>query len=107
MTASLVHKPGGPIPATAHERDQWIALAQCRDVDPDALFVTGAEQRRATRICHGCPVLPQCRAEALDNKVEFGIWGGLTERQRRALLRNHPEITSWAEHFAAGGDLPG
>ena len=38
---------------------------------------------------------------ALDNHVEFGVWGGMTERQRRALLRQHPEVVSWAEFFAA------
>jgi WhiB family redox-sensing transcriptional regulator len=32
--------------------------------------------------------------------MEFGIWGGLTERQRRALLRQHPEVNSWSEYFA-------
>jgi WhiB family transcriptional regulator, redox-sensing transcriptional regulator len=40
-----------------------------------------------------------CRAEALDNKVEFGIWGGMTERQRRALLNEHPDIASWTDFF--------
>jgi WhiB family redox-sensing transcriptional regulator len=33
--------------------------------------------------------------------VEFGVWGGMTERQRRALLKQHPEVVSWAEFFAA------
>jgi len=42
----------------------------------------------------------QCRADALDNRVEFGVWGGMTERQRRALLKQHPEVRSWADFFA-------
>ena len=42
--------------------------------------------------------MQECGAEALDNKVEFWIWGGMTERQRRALLKQHPEIVSW-QHF--------
>ena len=33
----------------------------------------------------------------LDHQVEFGVWGGMTERQRRALLRARPDVTSWAE----------
>jgi WhiB family redox-sensing transcriptional regulator len=41
----------------------------------------------------------ECGAEALDNRVEFGIWGGMTERQRRALLKRHPEIVSWTDFF--------
>jgi WhiB family redox-sensing transcriptional regulator len=36
-----------------------------------------------------------CLADALDNKVEFGVWGGMTERERRALLRRRPNVTSW------------
>ncbi len=42
----------------------------------------------------------ECAAEALDNKVEFGIWGGMTERQRRVLLKQPPEVVSWADYFA-------
>lgn len=74
--------------------------AKCRDVDPDLLFVRGAAQREAAVICRHCPVVLQCRADALDNRVEFGVWGGLTERQRRAMLREHPEIDSWADYYA-------
>ncbi|CAM2767010.1 WhiB family transcriptional regulator [Corynebacterium falsenii] len=81
-------------------RGEWITEAHCRNVDPDELFVKGAEQRKAVAICRHCPVVLQCRADALDNKVEFGVWGGMTERQRRALLRKHPEIDSWADFFA-------
>jgi WhiB family redox-sensing transcriptional regulator len=39
----------------------------------------------------------QCAVEALDNKVEFGVWGGMTERQRRAMLKRHPEVVSWSD----------
>jgi len=34
-------------------------------------------------------------ADALDNRIEFGVWGGMTERERRALLRRRPEVVSW------------
>jgi len=89
------------------ERGEWITQAKCRSGDPDALFVRGAEQRKAAVICRHCPVVIECRADALDNRVEFGVWGGLTERQRRALLRKNPHITSWADFLAAGGDIEG
>ena len=46
-------------------------------------------------------MIAECGADALDNRVEFGVWGGMTERQRRALLKQHPEVISWAEFFAA------
>jgi WhiB family redox-sensing transcriptional regulator len=39
----------------------------------------------------------ECLAEALDNKIEFGVWGGMTERERRALLRRRPDVDSWLE----------
>ena len=89
------------------ERGEWVTQAKCRNEDPDALFVRGAEQRKAAVICRHCPVLTECRADALDNRVEFGVWGGLTERQRRALLRKNPHITDWAHYLAEGGELVG
>lgn len=73
----------------------WVARAACRAVDPDALFVQGAAQNRAKLLCMGCPVRTECLADALDNRVEFGVWGGMTERERRALLRRRPDVRSW------------
>jgi WhiB family transcriptional regulator, redox-sensing transcriptional regulator len=79
----------------------WVSKARCRSTDPDELFVRGAAQRKAAVICRHCPVIAECAADSLDNRVEFGVWGGMTERQRRALLKQHPEVVSWAEFFAA------
>ncbi|GAA1095627.1 WhiB family transcriptional regulator [Nocardiopsis metallicus] len=70
--------------------------AKCRDAAPDALFVQGRAQNRAKLICLPCPVRARCLAEALDGQIEFGVWGGMTERERRALLRRRPEVTDWA-----------
>lgn len=75
----------------------WRVRASCRDEDPDQLFVRGAEQRKAKLVCMGCPVRTECLAEALDSRIEFGVWGGMTERERRALLRRRPDVASWAE----------
>jgi WhiB family redox-sensing transcriptional regulator len=75
--------------------DDWSAQAACRATDPDALFVQGAAQNRAKALCLGCPVRTECLADALDNRIEFGVWGGMTERERRALLRQRPSVTSW------------
>ena len=41
----------------------------------------------------------ECGADALDNRVEFGVWGGMTERERRALLRRRPDVRSWKVLF--------
>ena len=75
--------------------DDWAARGACRTTDPDALFVQGAAQNRAKVVCSGCPVRAECLADALDNRTEFGVWGGMTERERRALLRRSPQVTSW------------
>ena len=85
---------GAPLPEPAGD---WVARSACRGTDPDELFVTGAAQHRAKAVCLGCPVRTECLADALDSKVEFGVWGGMTERERRALLRKRPDVTSWRE----------
>lgn len=75
--------------------ENWAPSAACKDQTPDALFVRGAEQNKAKLVCKGCPVRTECLAEALDNQIEWGVWGGMTERERRALLRRRPEVLSW------------
>lgn len=73
----------------------WPSQAACRGTDPDELFAQGAAQNRAKTVCFGCPVRTECLADALDNRIEFGVWGGMTERERRALLRRRPNVRSW------------
>ena len=82
---------------SADPEEPWVSRALCRDGDPDELFARGAAQSKAAVICRDCPVMQECGAEALDNRVDFGVWGGMTERQRRALLRQHPEVVSWSD----------
>ncbi|MFD7757856.1 WhiB family transcriptional regulator [Streptomyces sp. NPDC059757] len=79
--------------ASAH----WHTDAACRTTDAEELFAEAAEQRSAKALCTGCPARTECLAEALDNRVEFGVWGGMTERERRALLRRRPDVASWRE----------
>ena len=74
--------------------EDWAPRAACRATQPDQLFVRGAEQNKAKQLCAGCPVRTECLAEALDNQIEWGVWGGMTERERRALLRRRP-AASW------------
>jgi len=82
----------------------WPAKAACRISDPDTLFVQGAAQNRAKAVCLGCSVRTECLADALDNNIEFGVWGGMTERERRALLRRRPNVTSWRRLLEAARD---
>jgi WhiB family redox-sensing transcriptional regulator len=94
--------------------EMWANVALCKKTAPDELFVRGAEQHKAKAVCGACPVRAECLAEALDNEIEWGVWGGLTERERRALLRKRPNVTSWrqlletakSEHEAAVTVLP-
>lgn len=79
---------------TALRQEDWALQAKCRGME-DALFVEASEQKRARSVCAGCPVRSECLAEALDNRIEWGVWGGMTERERRLLLRQHPDVTSW------------
>ncbi len=83
------------MPVLATPLQDWTALAACGSRDPDELFVTGAAQNRVKAVCFNCPVRTECLADALDNCVEFGVWGGMTERERRALLRRRPDVASW------------
>jgi WhiB family redox-sensing transcriptional regulator len=73
-------------------------------LDPDAFFVQGADQQKIKTACMGCPVQMQCLADALDNKVEFGVWGGMTDRERRRLLRQHPAVTDWYDVLRQSAD---
>lgn len=75
--------------------DDWTLKAKCRGMQ-DQLFPDGADQKRARAVCIGCEVRSECLAEALDNRIEWGVWGGMTERERRALLRQRTDISSWS-----------
>jgi hypothetical protein len=62
--------------------------AVCAQTDPDAFFPDkGGSVREAKRICASCEVKAQCLAYALERQERFGIWGGMSERQRRGLQR--------------------
>jgi WhiB family redox-sensing transcriptional regulator len=61
----------------------------------EEMFIPGAEQNRAKRYCTACPIRLKCLAEALAGPYEFGVWGGLTDRERRTLRRRRPDVTNW------------
>ena len=77
--------------------EDWPLLAKCRGMN-DALFPEGKDQKRAKTICMGCPVRAQCLAEALDNRIEWGVWGVgsplLKQWERRASGRRPLPIGS-------------
>ncbi len=66
----------------------WQTDALCSQTDPEAFFPEkGGSTRDAKRICGACEVRAQCLDYALQNDERFGIWGGLSERERRKLRR--------------------
>lgn len=75
-----------PLPAPA--ADQWQDRALCAQTDPEAFFPEkGGSTREAKKICLGCEVRHECLEYALEHDERFGIWGGLSERERRRLKR--------------------
>ena len=67
----------------------WQEQALCAQTDPEAFFPEkGGSTREAKRICVGCEVKAECLEYALGSDERFGIWGGLSERERRRLKRS-------------------
>jgi WhiB family transcriptional regulator, redox-sensing transcriptional regulator len=89
MEVSAVSREGNTM-----GKQNWTVLAACKGRTTE-LFVRGAAQNRAKQMCMGCPVRTECLAEALDERIEWGVWGGMTERERRAILKRRPNVTSW------------
>ena len=80
----------------------WRDLRACADL-PTAMFypATGEHGRAAKAVCAGCPVAADCLESAMANSEEFGIWGGKSERQRRAMryeARNGAPLGADAAH---------
>ncbi len=79
------------VPGVRQEDDgklSWQADALCAQTDPEAFFPEkGGSTREAKKICEQCDVRAQCLEYALENDERFGIWGGLSERERRKLRR--------------------
>lgn len=66
----------------------WADRAKCLVAEPETFFPEkGGSTREAKKICTDCPVKAECLEYALENDERFGIWGGLSERERRKLRR--------------------
>lgn len=66
----------------------WQERALCAQTDPEAFFPEkGGSTREAKKVCLGCDVRSECLEYALANDERFGIWGGLSERERRKLKK--------------------
>ncbi|MDQ1709514.1 MAG: WhiB family transcriptional regulator, redox-sensing transcriptional regulator [Frankiaceae bacterium] len=89
------------LPAPLTDSYDWQLLGSCRGADPAVFFLPESErgpskrrrERQAKAICHGCPVVAQCAQFALSTREQFGVWGGLTPRERELLL-SHPRAVA-------------
>ncbi|MFI6238369.1 WhiB family transcriptional regulator [Micromonospora sp. NPDC050795] len=76
---------------------EWQERALCSETDPEAFYPEkGGSTREAKRICGRCEVKTECLEYALGHDERFGIWGGLSERERRQMKRRGagPAVTA-------------
>jgi len=67
---------------------QWVADGLCAETDPEAFYPEkGGSAREAKRVCTHCTVRAECLSYALAHDERFGVWGGLSERERRRMKR--------------------
>ncbi|HQV57606.1 MAG TPA: WhiB family transcriptional regulator [Ilumatobacteraceae bacterium] len=73
----------------------WMADGNCRLYDPAVFFPSdGVGVDRARKICQGCPVAEQCLEYALEQRIEHGVWGGCSERERRRILKRRKQAVT-------------
>lgn len=70
----------------------WLDSALCAETDPEAFFPEkGQSPVLAKRVCMACRVRPECLEWALDGRITYGIYGGKSIRERRAILRRREQ----------------
>jgi WhiB family redox-sensing transcriptional regulator len=66
----------------------WMAHGACRNYPPAVFFPSdGVGVERARAICATCPVVAECLEHALEHRIDHGVWGGCSERERRRILK--------------------
>ena len=72
----------------------WMAVGNCATHPPDTFFPSdGVGVEVARRVCGGCPVQERCLEYALRNRIDHGVWGATSERQRRRILKARRQQT--------------
>ncbi len=67
---------------------KWMADGNCAAKPPSVFFPSdGVGVEVAKRVCEGCPVKSTCLEYAIENRIDHGVWGGTSERQRRRIVR--------------------
>lgn len=91
MTETIAMSAPGVFGSFEDEGEElgWQERALCAQTDPEAFFPEkGGSTREAKRVCGSCEVRAECLGYALEHDERFGIWGGLSERERRRLKRS-------------------
>ena len=91
---------GDAAPAGRADQD-WRAYALCARSNPELWFAVGAlEHKYAKKVCRECPVRNECLAYAMEAPIDHGIWGGMTERERRRYRRLAGAQGDWRSALA-------
>lgn len=85
---------------------EWMSQMACTGQDPEELFLDGAAQSRGKRVCAPCRVKAECLAYAQERGINHGVWGGMTERERRELGKKFPSVTDWKRFIMANLTKP-
>jgi WhiB family redox-sensing transcriptional regulator len=94
-------------PVEQEREPDWQEFALCAETDPEAFFPEkGGSTKNAKKVCAACPVRRECLEYALDHDERFGIWGGLSERERRRLRRSVNPLHALPEVDMAADDSP-
>lgn len=73
----------------------WMDEGRCRDHPPEVFFPSdGVGVLHAQRICATCPVQARCLEYALEERIDHGVWGGASERERRRILKRRKKETT-------------
>ena len=84
----LARAPVAPAGRERPPASEWLERAACAGLDPGVFFPgRGESTEPAKQVCAGCPVRGECLEHALAKGERFGVWGGLSERERRAIRR--------------------
>lgn len=92
-TLRITAQPATPSKPFDDSPTAWMADGNCRNYPPATFFPSdGVGVERARAICKGCPVGDQCLEYALEERIEHGVWGGCSERERRRILKRRKAL---------------
>lgn len=95
MTARQRQRVSSPWTPADPAEATWQEFALCAETDPDAFFPgKGESVTPAKKVCMRCEVRAECLEYALDNEISHGVWGGLSEQQRRKIRSERKQVAA-------------